>query len=95
LPNGKKIRLNNELAFRFDFSYRDNTTINYLIDQGNPQITSGSTAISIQPSIDYIINKQITVKLFYDEQHTIPKISTTYPTTNIKGGLTLRFSLAQ
>ena len=95
LANGKKIRLNNELAFRFDFSYRDNTTINYLIDQGNPQITSGSTAISIQPSIDYIINKQLTVKLFYDEQHTIPKISTTYPTTNIKGGLTLRFSLAQ
>ena len=95
LPNGKKIRLDNDLTFRFDFSYRDDITVNNRIDQGPPQITQGATTITIQPSIDYIISKRLTVRLFYDESKTIPKISSTYPTTNIKSGITLRFSLAE
>lgn len=95
LPNGKKIRLDNDLNFRFDFSYRDNITINNQIDQGPAQITAGSTSIQISPSIDYTVSKRLNVKLFYDETHTIPKISSTYPTTNIKGGITFRFSLAE
>ena len=95
LPNGKKIRLDNDLTFRFDFSYRDDITVNNLIDQGQPQITQGATTITIQPSIDYIISKRLTVRLFYDESKTIPKISSTYPTTNIKSGITFRFSLAE
>ncbi|HWB63046.1 MAG TPA: cell surface protein SprA, partial [Chitinophagales bacterium] len=95
LPNGKKIRLNNDLSFRFDFSYRDNIIINHLIDQGNPQITQGAQTITIQPSIDYIVSKQLTVRLFFDQTRTIPKISSSYPTTNTKAGLTLRFSLTQ
>jgi len=95
LPNGKKIRLDNDLTFRFDFSYRDDITVNNLIDQGPPQITQGATTITIQPSVDYIVSKRLTVRLFYDETKTIPKISSSYPTTNIKSGLTLRFSLAQ
>jgi len=94
LPNGKKIRLNNDLTFRFDFSYANNVTINYLIDQAAPQITQGAETITISPSVDYIISKQLTVRLFFDQTHTIPKISSSYPTTNTKAGLTLRFSLA-
>ena len=95
LPNGKKIRLDNDLTFRFDFSYRDDVTVNNQIDQGPPQITQGATTITIQPSIDYIVSKRLTVRLFFDESKTIPKISSTYPTTNIKSGLTFRFSLAE
>jgi len=95
LPNGKKIRLDNDLSFRFDFSYRDDITVNNQIDQGPPQITQGATTITIQPSVDYIVSKRLTVRLFYDESKTIPKISSTYPTTNIKSGITFRFSLAE
>lgn len=92
--NGKKIRLDNDLSFRFDFSYRDNITINHRIDQGVPQITSGSRTITIQPSIDYIVSKRLNVRIFFDQTQTIPKISSGFPTTNTKGGITLRFSLA-
>jgi cell surface protein SprA len=95
LPNGKKIRLDNDLTFRFDFSYRDDITVNNQIDQGPAEITAGATTITIQPSVDYIISKRLTVRLFYDESKTIPKISSTYPTTNIKSGITFRFSLAE
>ncbi len=91
---GKKIRLDNDLSFRFDFSYRDNVTVNHRIDQGVPQITAGSRTITIQPSIDYIISKRLNVRLFFDQTQTIPKISSGFPTTNTKGGITFRFSLA-
>jgi len=91
---GKKIRLDNDLSFRFDFSYRDNVTVNHRIDQGVPQITSGSRTITIQPSIDYIVSKRLNVRIFFDQTQTIPKISSGFPTTNTKGGITLRFSLA-
>jgi cell surface protein SprA len=95
LPNGKKIRLNNDLTFRFDFSYGNNVTVNYLIDQAAPQITAGMQTITISPSVDYIVSKQLTIRLFFDQTSTVPKISSSYPTTNTKAGLTLRFSLAQ
>jgi cell surface protein SprA len=91
---GKKIRLDNDLNFRFDFSYRDNITINHRIDEGLPQITAGSRVITIQPSIDYIVSKRLNVRLFFDQTMTVPKISSGFPTTNTKGGITLRFSLA-
>ena len=90
---GKKIRLDNDLSFRFDFSYRDNVTVNHRIDQGQPQITSGSQTITIQPSIDYIVSKRLNVRIFFDQTRTIPKISSGFPTTNTRGGITLRFSL--
>jgi cell surface protein SprA len=92
---GKTIRLDNDLNFRFDFSYRDNITINHRIDEATPQITSGNKTITIQPSIDYIISDRLNIRIFYDRTQTIPKISSGFPTTNSKGGITLRFSLTQ
>ncbi|MBL0309547.1 MAG: cell surface protein SprA [Bacteroidetes bacterium] len=92
---GKKIRLDNDLNFRFDFSYRDNVTINHRIDELQPQITQGAVTYTIQPSIDYIISKQLNVRLFFDQTRTIPKISNSFATTNTRAGLTLRFTLAQ
>jgi len=91
---GKKVRLDNDLNFRFDFSYRDNVTINHRIDELQPQVTQGNTTITIQPSIDYIINKRMNVRLFFDQTRSTPKISTGFPTVNTRGGLTFRFSLA-
>lgn len=92
---GKPVKLDNDLKFRVDVSYRDNEIINHRIDEGSPQITSGSKNIIISPAIDYVINNRINVRLFVDYNRTIPKISTSYPTTNVKGGLTFRVTLAQ
>lgn len=91
---GRKIRLDNDLNFRFDFSYQNNVTVNYLIDQAQPQITQGNEAITISPSVDYVVSKRLSIKLFFNQTRTIPKISSSFPTTNTQAGLTLRFSLA-
>ncbi len=95
LKDGRKIRLDNELSFRFDFSYRDNVTINHRIDEEQPQITQGARIIFINPTIDYIVSKRLNVRIFFEQSRTIPKISSGFPTTNTRGGITLRFSLAE
>jgi cell surface protein SprA len=85
----------NELDIRFEFSYRDDKTINHVLDQNNSVATRGMKTIRISPSIDYAINNRLTVRLFYDYNRTIPAVSTSFPVTNTKGGVTVRFSLAQ
>ncbi|MCW3125350.1 MAG: hypothetical protein JWO03_1008 [Bacteroidetes bacterium] len=92
---GKKMRLDNDLKFKVDVSYRDGITINHRIDQTEPQITAGSNTLTISPAIDYMVNKNINVRLFCDYSHTNPRVLSSFPTTNIKGGIQLRMSLTQ
>jgi cell surface protein SprA len=91
---GKKVILHNDLNMRFDFSYRDNVIVNHQLDQGVSRPTSGSTVITVSPSIDYVINKQLNIRIFVDRNKTIPKTTASFPTTTTRAGITLRFSLA-
>ncbi len=91
---GKKVILHNDLNMRFDFSYRDNVVVNHQLDQGNPEPSSGSTVITVSPSIDYVISKQLNIRIFLDRNRTIPKTSASYSTTSTRFGVTFRFSLA-
>ncbi len=91
----KTNELENDLNFKFDFSYRDDKTINHLLDQEQAIATRGSKIIRISPSIDYAVNKFVNVRLFFDRSRTIPATSASFPITNTQGGVTIRFSLAQ
>jgi cell surface protein SprA len=95
MKSGKPLRLDNDLKFKVDVSYRDGITINHRIDQTIPQITAGSNTLTISPAIDYMVNKNINVRLFVDYSHTNPRVLSSFPTTNIKGGIQLRMSLTQ
>ncbi len=92
---GKKKKLPNEINFRFDFSYRDNVTFNQRLDQDVSEPTRGSKTIRTNPKIDYEINKRLTFTLFFERTRTIPATSASFPITNTKAGITLRFSLTQ
>ena len=85
----------NELNIKFDFSYRNDKTVNHILDQNNSVATRGMKSIRISPSIDYVINNRLTIRLFYDFNRTIPAVSTSFPVTNTKAGVTVRFSLSQ
>ena len=87
--------LKNDLNFRFDFSIRDNVTTNRKLDQKINDDTKGSRTIRIAPSIDYMINQRLNLKLFYDRTDTKPKTAQSPPITNTRGGLTIRFTLGQ
>lgn len=90
---GKKKKLDNDLNFRVDFSYRNNITINQKLDQAVSQPTNGMKTYRISPSIDYIINNRLNVRIFFDRNRSIPATSASFPITNTQAGVTLRFTL--
>ncbi len=83
----------NDMNFKFDFSFRDDITVNHLLDQGVSVPTRGMKSIRISPSVDYTVNKQLSLRLFYDYSRTIPATSASFPITNTSAGLQIRFSL--
>ena len=90
-----KGKLDNDVTFKIDFSLRDDATANSKLDQKTAFGTSGQKVIRIAPSIDYIINNKVSVKLYFEQNRNIPKISNTFPITNTRGGLQIRISLTQ
>ncbi|WP_291907726.1 cell surface protein SprA [Chitinophaga sp. CB10] len=88
-------RLQNDLNIRLDLSLRDDKTVNNRLDADQVIPTSGQKVLRIAPSIDYVVNNRLNLRFFYDRAQTIPAISSAYPITNTRGGLTLRFVLSQ
>ncbi len=92
-PVGAQKEEGSDLNFEFDFSLRDDITINHLLDQSVAEPTRGLRQIQISPSIDYNITKQLNVRLFFDYSRTNPKTSASFPITTTRGGVTVTFSL--
>jgi cell surface protein SprA len=91
--NGKK--LDNDITFRFDYSFRDDATANTKLDQNTAFGTSGQKVIRLAPSIDYVVNNRVQLKFYYEQNKIIPKIATTAPITTTRAGVQVRISLAQ
>ena len=58
------------------------------------QITMGQQIVSIKFSTDYVVNRRLNLKLFYDRVITNPFVSTTFPSAITNAGFSLRFTLA-
>lgn len=83
-----------ELLVNVDFSFRDDVVANYTIDlDGDAEKTRGSQSLRINPSMEYDVNQNLALRLFFDYSRTIPVVLTSFPLTNAQGGITLRFKL--
>jgi cell surface protein SprA len=91
--NGKT--LENDLNFRLDLAMRDDAQSNSRLDQANAYSTGGQKVVTIQPSIDYVLNNRLNLKLFFDQRRVTPYVSTSAPIINTRAGLQLRIALAQ
>lgn len=94
LPGMKGKKLENDISFKLDLAMRDDFTSNSRLDQANAYGTGGQKVITIQPSIDYVMNNRVNIKLFFDQRRVTPYISTSAPTINTRAGLQIRVSLA-
>lgn len=83
-----------ELELRADLTIRDNVTLIRKMVERQNQVTAGQRLISIKTSADMKVSDKLTLRFFYDHQLTRPKISTSFPTSNINSGISLRFTLA-
>ncbi len=96
IPGFKKVDpKGNDLNIGLNFGVQNDTQNNSNLDQANAYSTGGQKVITIQPNIDYVLNKSVDLKLYYNEQKIIPYISTSAPVTNVTAGLEIRISLGQ
>ena len=84
----------NDLSLNLQIDIRDDAMSSSYLDQGAALPTGGQRVIRIEPSIDYVLNNRINLKLYFDQTRTTPKISTTPPIVTTKGGLQIRIALA-
>jgi cell surface protein SprA len=93
-PPGAGPSQGNDLNFKCDFDFRDDITINHRLDVAGDAIpTRGSRTITLNPSVEYVINKRLKLRLFTDYRKTVPKTSQSFPITTIRSGLTVQFTL--
>lgn len=85
---GKARDVKSDLNMRADLSMRDSkTTItNILIDDS--QITGGQKIFSLKFSADYNMSQNLNLKFFYDQMMTKYKISTAFPLSTVRAGIT-------
>ncbi|WP_379968679.1 cell surface protein SprA [Epilithonimonas sp. UC225_85] len=85
---GKSRDVKSDLNMRADLSMRDSkTTItNILIDDS--QITGGQKIFSLKLSADYNMSQNLNLKFFYDQMVTKYKISTAFPLSTTRAGIT-------
>ena len=89
---GRRSTLKGDLNIKADISYRKNQTVLRNLEYDNNQITAGQTQLSIKFSSDYSISQNFTALLFYDHNFSEFAISTAFPQTTIRSGITIRYN---
>ncbi len=89
---GSRVALTGDLNLKADFSYRKNITLLRNLEYDNNQVTAGQTLMSIKFSAGYNLSKNLTSLLFYDHNFSEFAISTAFPQTSIRSGITIRYN---
>lgn len=89
---GKSRTIKSDLNIKMDFSLRDNKTRITNILQEDSQVTGGQKILGVNFSADYNFSQNFQIKLFYNQLVTKYKISTAYPLSTVRAGLTANFT---
>lgn len=92
---GRDIMLQNSLNARLEITYRDSKTRNRMLDsEVRPDFTAGNTMFILKPSIDYVVNTKLNLRLYLEHSRNKPAISTSFPSRYTAAGFQIRFTLA-
>lgn len=89
---GPKQVVVSDLNMRADISVRDNKTIIRYLDLENNQITAGQTIWGLKYTADYAFSKNLTAIFYFDYTFSDFAISTSFPQTSLRSGITLRYN---
>lgn len=81
-----------DLNMMADISVRDNKTIIRYLDLEDNQVTSGQTIWGVKYKADYAFSKNLTGIFYFDYTFSDYAISTAFPQTTIRSGITLRYN---
>jgi cell surface protein SprA len=89
---GPRNIIKSDLNMKADISVRNNKTIIRYLDLDNTQVTAGQTIWNFKYTADYAFSKNLTGIFFFDYMFSEYAISTAFPQTTIRGGITLRYN---
>ncbi|MBT8257419.1 MAG: cell surface protein SprA [Bacteroidia bacterium] len=89
---GPRQIITSDLNMKADISIRDNKTIIRYLDLENNQVTAGQTIWSLRYTADYAFSRNLTGIFYFDYTFSEYAISTAFPQTTLRSGLTLRYS---
>jgi len=92
LADSKTGVIKSDINIKADFTFRRNNTIVRYLDYDNNELAGGQNMWSVKFTADYSFSKNLTAIFFYDHQFTKAVISTSFPITNIRSGLTIRYN---
>ena len=82
-----------DLLINVNFSFRDNATVIRKVVENTNMATAGQTTVSFKLDANYKLNEYLSAIFYYEQFINTPKVSLSYPTGNLKTGVTLRFDL--
>ncbi|WP_347923002.1 cell surface protein SprA [Pontimicrobium sp. SW4] len=89
---GPRNVIKSDLNMKADVSIRENKTIIRYLDLENNQVTAGQTVWGLKYTADYAFSKNLTGIFYFDYTFSEYAISTAFPQTSIRSGLTLRYN---
>jgi cell surface protein SprA len=89
----RAVKMNNDLNFKLDFAINDRKTLINRADVADPEVSSGAKNITYRPSVDYVLNQRLNIRIFYDGNITKPYTSQSFNTAFSNFGATLRFTI--
>ncbi len=91
--NGKNISLSNDLQMDLDLSIQDNILLVRNVDKNTNTPQSGQRVVLIRPNINYMINNNVNLQIFYDRRASKPAASNAFPTALTTFGFKLRYTI--
>jgi len=82
-----------DLLINVNFSFRDNSTVIRKVVENTNQATAGQTTVSFKLDANYKLSEHLSAIFYYEQFLNTPKVFISYPTGNLKTGITLRFDL--
>ncbi len=83
-----------DMTIMFSFSLIDDVSLVHELDFGETsERTRGAKTISFSPSVDYILNENLTLRAFFEYTGTRPYVSNNFPSTVMNGGIMMRMTL--
>lgn len=95
ISGGQGKTFKSDVNIKADFSIKNDKTVLRSIVSELDQVSNGEKVTSMRFSIDYELSQSLTMELFFDKITRNPFLPSRFRTSDTKGGIRLRFSLAQ
>ena len=96
LKSNKVKKVKNDLTLRLDVGYKNIATLISKLDSEDvPQATAGSKTMTLKLTTDYVFSSRLNFRFFVDYQSNAPLITTSYPMSDTRVGMSVKFMLTR